>query len=241
AKYVEQLHGDEMPNLVLGVSHFSFHSGQSGWIKQDKRTRAFIGADPLRERIKPYTGLASLKLVTSSLKVLRGRYDASKREGDAGVDGSASDYRKIDKQGYLLREYPEDPETVAKITASHVGRYGRTFTKWVESGGRLAEDQRTALEATIKLANRHGHVPVVVLTQLNPVAREQLAGTGLEQQERAVSRYIEELGQRVDFTLLDMRSADAFGSTAADFYDATHMSTQAAARVIDLIAREADL
>lgn len=241
ASYVAEQHPEDFPNLVLGISHFGFHSGQDGFLREDDRLRRQLWRPSWRDDLKRYAGLASLRLAGSSLEVLRHRAAGTTPKEGAAVDGDPRSYRKIAKDGFLLHEYPDDPETVRRITANHAARYRGAFESWAAAGGKLNPQQVRYFERTIALANRHGHTPVVVLTQLNPAARELLRDTPLEQQEREVLEYMREAGTRLDFTLVDARRPERFGGSEADFYDATHISSDAAARVVELVQERARL
>ncbi len=253
AKYVEELHPDDVPNFIIGLSHFSFRSGQDGFLRQDERMKRQLSDGGIRDVVQRYGELAGLPLAQTSWDVLEKRRAAKRRptlalakteaEGGADADPSDASYREVDSSGFLLREYPTDPAVVARLTQSHVARYRRAFNAWAAAGGELNADQRRYFEQLIQLANRHDHVPVVVLTQLNPIAVDLLADSPLEAQERRVHDYLKDLQRSGDyrFEIVDMRRAKRFDSDVSEFYDATHISAQAAARIVKHVHEQTDL
>lgn len=247
ASYVAERHPRDMPNFVLGVSHFGFHSGQDGFLREDDRLRRQLSRQQQRhwtDEVGRYADLASLHLAGSSLRVLLARATgdaAGDKAGGAAIDGDPRSYSRIDENGFLLHEYPTDPATIRQITNNHVARYRRALEGWVQAGGELNPEQVRYFERTIALANEHGHEPVVVLTQLNPEARRLLRDSELERQEQVVLDYMRDLQERLDFTLVDVRRPEAFGGSQADFYDATHVSREAAARVVELVEERGGL
>lgn len=245
AKYVEELHPKDMPNLVIGLSHFSFHSGQDAFLQQDERLKRQISGGGILDHARRYGELASFPLAETSVDALRARAkakDAKSSTAKTQAEGGAADadptdasYRKVDKDGFLLRQYPTDPAVVDRITQRHAARYRRAFDAWAAAGGDLNADQRDYFERLIALANAHDHVPAVVLTQINPKAVKLLADTPLEDQERRVYDYLRGLQEdgKLRFELVDMRRAERFGSDVDDFYDATHITKEAAARIME--------
>ncbi|MCW2955491.1 MAG: hypothetical protein JWO69_360 [Thermoleophilia bacterium] len=237
ASYIADLHPDDMPNLVLGVNDFAFYEGQDNYLRGDRRLSRHLIEESFGERAKRIGALASLPLARSSLEVL-GK-ETSKGTGLDELDDVQLDYRKVDELGFLLRDYPSDPRVVAQTTANHSARYRRALERWREQGGDLDADQTEYVRRTIKLANDHGNEPFVLFTPVNPVTSKLLEGTGFDAQQRRVLDFYESLQEDgLDFTIVDARDLGTWRGSQADFYDATHISPEAASRIIELIATQ---
>lgn len=238
ASYLEERFDDDMPNLVIGINNFAFTdgAGDDGFLASEPRLQRQIERSAgAFDQLQRLGANASLHRARSSWTKLRGAED-----GDPSALGQRGTTRRLfDAQGFLLRRYSTDPAEIERRTTRDINRARATMTRWYEDGANLNGEQVEYLGRTIAIANEHGQRPVVVLVPYNPIATKELAGPAFDAQRAAVLKAVQELQQEHDFDIVDVRDIESIDGSVADFYDASHITSDAARRVIKQIGTQA--
>ncbi|MEO6867766.1 MAG: hypothetical protein ABI200_07070 [Gaiellales bacterium] len=239
AAYVDELHPGELPELVIGLNSFAFYSGNDSWLRQDARMRRQLDGTGLRAQLRRYTALISLPMAADSVTSL---YRRARAFGAAGEPQGAAraGSRRVDDLGFLLRAYPTDETVVAKRTTRAAGRYRRVVASWSKEGGEMEAEQAEHFERLLRFANDQGRRPIVIITPISPRAWDLLADTTFAAQQRRVVGYLESLHDSLDFTLVDASHGEMVGVHEPDFHDASHISAEAATRMLTHAFAERD-
>jgi len=94
-------------------------------------------------------------------------------------------------------------------------------------------------EKTLRLLDRLGAKPAIVLMPLHPTLLAAVRPAGWETRHREVLDYLEGLQKRYDFVTLDLSRLDSVDGDPDAFYDGFHITGSNARRVLDTVVRRA--
>ncbi len=92
---------------------------------------------------------------------------------------------------------------------------------------------------TLRLLNRLGTTPVIVLMPLHPTLLTAVRDAGWETRHREVLDYLHDLQQEYDLVVLDHSRLDSVGGDPDAYYDGFHVRRSTARRILDVVVREA--
>src|SRR5712691_2878994 len=110
----------------------------------------------------------------------------------------------------------------ARIVATTVARLVASIRAHPPRAETIDPRRYTYFERTIAFMNRHGARPVIVLNPIHPRVLAELEKYGFPKR-KAAYEYLGRLRQRLDFVLVDCEDIRAWGGSAAEFADATHV------------------
>lgn len=102
------------------------------------------------------------------------------------------------------------------------------------TGEALAPDARSRayFERTVRLYNRRGVTPLVILMPIQPRALRAFRQAGFQRQLDDFTAYLEDAQGRCRFRVLDFTDVAAFGGSPTEFYDAVHPTRENTRRII---------
>jgi hypothetical protein len=94
-------------------------------------------------------------------------------------------------------------------------------------------------EKTLRLLERLGTRPVIVLMPLHPTLLEAVREAGWETRHREVLDYLHGMQRSHDFVALDFSRLESVDGDPDEFYDGFHITRRNARRLLDTVVREA--
>jgi hypothetical protein len=144
--------------------------------------------------------------------------------------------------GYRSRDYHDRNlaagETQAEAIKATVDEYRAIYRDHYRT---LDTHLERRFDQTIRLADRWGVRPIVVLAPMHPSFVSALAPYGYAQRSAQVVAFLRGAARRESFTLLDARSLSVFAGTPADFFDGVHLQAPAVRRMLAWVLRRAPL
>jgi hypothetical protein len=115
----------------------------------------------------------------------------------------------------------------------------RALDRYATTTPALDPTSMTYFESTLRLLERLGTRPVVVLMPLHPTLLEAVREAGWETRHRTVLDYLHGLQSSYDFVALDFSRLDSVDGDPDEFYDGFHITSRNARRLLDAVVREA--
>ena len=121
-------------------------------------------------------------------------------------------------------------ETLAASLRKYLNR------RMMERAGNGVAPRRTRamayFEKTLKLLNKKGIRPLIVIMPYHPRALAAFYSVGWKVKERWLTGYLKRLHRRLDFKVLDCLRIATFKGSAAGFYDGAHLTAANSRRLI---------
>jgi hypothetical protein len=143
--------------------------------------------------------------------------------GDGGhpsLDCRVSSRYRAD--GSIAHYYPKSRVERARIVATTVAAAVASIRAHPPQPEKVEPGRYGYLERTIAFMNRHGDRPVIVLNQIHPQVLAELEKYGFPKR-KAAHEYFDRLKQRLDFVVVDCEDIRAWGGSADEFSNATHI------------------
>jgi hypothetical protein len=124
--------------------------------------------------------------------------------------------------GAIAHYYPKSRAERARIVAKSVAAAIASVRAHPPQPEAVDPARYTYFERTIAFMNRHGERPVIVLNPIHPQVLAELEKYGFPRR-KAAHEYFDRLKHRLDFVVVDCEDIRAWGGSADEFSNATHI------------------
>jgi len=155
---------------------------------------------------------------------------------------SRLDGRRYSRHGLLTwNPYDRYFQRGGTLSASLRKYVAKAFAKRPLPGGGAIGGTRASryFEKTLKLLNRHGTTPVIVIMPVQPAVQALLRVQGWNRGYEHLLVYLHGLSARYRFRVVDVSRVSSFGGDPGGFYDGVHITRANSDKVIDTLVAQA--
>ena len=147
-------------------------------------------------------------------------------------------HKRFSSRGLMLHNTYDDRRASGVPLSDVLDAYLRSM---LPTAGNTAPVKQTRshlyFEKTIKLFNRRGIVPVVVIMPYHPRVLQAFREVGWETKVDRLRTYLANLQERCDLRVVDLLEIESFGGSPDEFYDGAHVTMENSARIIRHVAK----
>jgi hypothetical protein len=217
--------GAEPSFLQRITGHTGFNAAVTGGTAADAWVMARFAADRWPHRARRYLWFVDSGIATNGVNPDLAADPRARRYlgASAGVGTVACRVSsRYHADGSIAQNGSRSRAERARIVARTVARLVASIRAHPPQAEKVDPRRYTYFERTIAFMNRHGSRPVIVLNPIHPRVLAELQKYGFPKRKAAYA-YLDGLQQRLDFVVVDCEDIRAWGGSAAEFADATHV------------------